>query len=209
MPKTTTPTYLDYSVGDVFAVPLASRGFGLGLVVAMEPGKRKSVGRVWLFGFGPRRRTPPTQRTANKLRLADALAYAFQGDRALTTGRWKRIAHIDALADSQLLAPPCQCSNGRQVLWHNLALDATDFYDAFCLPKRLFTLLPAEHGFGDSSCLEYELDNALKQTLWYGPLNTTSRARAAWRRAIALLSTEFARPRPKRRSNRKPRARKA
>lgn len=195
MHRAATSTYLDYSVGDVFAVPLASRGFGIALVAAMRAGKRKSVGHVWLFGFGPRRRIFPTARAVTALRLRDALCYVFQGDRALTTGRWRKFAHINQLSDSGIFAPPHQCSNGRQVLWHNPCLGETDYYDADCLPKRVFGLLPFEHGIGNSSMLEYGLDDALKPAA-QSRLNTGKRERAAWCRAIGLLTTAFADPKP-------------
>jgi hypothetical protein len=74
---------LPYSEGDWFAIPLGSRGFGLGVVARMN-------GRGVVFGyfFGPRRDTLPALDDTEQLTCEQAVLARQFGDPGLLQGEW-------------------------------------------------------------------------------------------------------------------------
>jgi hypothetical protein len=75
---------LPYSVGDWFAVPLRSRGYGVGLIARSAKGGKILLG----YFFGPRRDELPALKELSSLRAADAVGAYMFGDLSLFKKEW-------------------------------------------------------------------------------------------------------------------------
>jgi hypothetical protein len=75
---------LPYSAGDWFAVPLRSRGYGVGLIARSAKGGKILLG----YFFGPRRDELPALKELSSLCAADAVGAYMFGDLSLFKKEW-------------------------------------------------------------------------------------------------------------------------
>lgn len=81
-----------YAEGDLFAVPLPSGGYAVGLVARIAPGARVAFG----YFFGPKRTAPPSASSVDALRPEDAILRARFGDLGIVDGSWKYIGRLSS-----------------------------------------------------------------------------------------------------------------
>lgn len=81
---------LPYKVGDWFAVPLRTHGYGLGLVA-----RANGRGTVLGYFFGPRRDAIPTQEDVIGLGPSGAVLVRRFGDLGFLEGEWPIVAHSE------------------------------------------------------------------------------------------------------------------
>ncbi|PBC23680.1 MULTISPECIES: Imm26 family immunity protein [unclassified Mesorhizobium] len=82
---------LPYEEGTVFAIPLRSSGYGVGLVARMAP-KGKII---LIYLFGPKRLHLPNEDELYKLMPEDAIRCIRCGDLGLINGSWPTIGKMN------------------------------------------------------------------------------------------------------------------
>jgi hypothetical protein len=174
---------LPYKEGTVFAIPLETSGYGIGVVARMA-----GDGRTFGYFFGPRRESIPNLDAVKGLNARDALWASRFGDLGLLDKEWPVIGEIESWSRESWPLPPFvedgeYSGKARKIVYsENLQLISHQPCD-----PALAKSFPSDESWG-AGAVECELTQMLDSPEKEGRIKPLGELVAIWREAWKALS---------------------
>lgn len=174
-------TPIQYSLGDLFAVPLKRGGHGIVSPVRWSIAEPLGKRALLVYGFDGVHSRPPTEGVVHALTPLSAVLLAHVLDEDLVRGKYPRIGTISNFQVEQWPNPPFWMPGRLLITTNKRTLNQRNIQSKGFVSDNLLSRFPPAAGIGAASVLETLLDIAIR-----GPRPESARkweAKPDWQKA--------------------------
>lgn len=190
--KTKKSKYLQYSPGDIVAVPMQRGGWGIALIARKPISQKCGDAGIWCIGFDRVYDTPPQPDCYEGLTILDAAVFQVCGDLNIAERIWPIIGSIPSYDPQQWPLPPTTFvfwrdvrhpippDRQRIIITEDVELRDINIKNNGFVPPDKYHLLPCGAGLGGRDMLSYALALAVKDRHQHYYFKPTPEALAVW-----------------------------